>query len=416
MPPSGIKESTLDDKDQLLVLGNGFDLQCGLKSAFADFMETRRTLIAEANGEWDPNRIPSLEGPEGPNGKLPDGNRFAYLLWNKGLTAWDFVLGEDEQERTWYDIEECIRTWVDYGTARGGSPCDEHMRRILFMQRGAYPTIPRPTTSEIAVHHFAQDLYQLGLTGWGPDSILSVLMDELHRFEREFAEYLKEQQGECTEYSNKAVGLLSNLVTDEAQPDTPAYLLTEFPGPVSVLNFNYTYPSALFGDIAPSMLSVHGLAIDGNIIFGMDGKNLDPSQPYYASTVKFSKTYRLMDLSSRPHQPLVRPYVPGSPDSATQIIKFYGHSLGDADYSYFQAIFDEVNLYESNTRLIFYYNKNRPNTTLQEKAAQEEMFGKVNRLITAYGTTLDNEDHGRNLLHKLLLEGRLTIKQAPIER
>ena len=98
------------------------------------------------------------------------------------------------------------------------------------------------------------------------------------------------------------------------------------------------------------------------------------------------------------------------------MIKFYGHSLGDADYSYFQAIFDEVNLYESNTRLIFYYNKNRQNTTLQEKAVQEEMFEKVNRLITAYGTTLDNEDHGRNLLHKLLLEGRLTIKQAPIKR
>jgi len=98
------------------------------------------------------------------------------------------------------------------------------------------------------------------------------------------------------------------------------------------------------------------------------------------------------------------------------MIKFYGHSLGDADYSYFQAIFDEVNLYESNTRLIFYYNKSRPNTTLQEKAVQEEMFEKVNRLITTYGATLDNEDHGRNLLHKLLLEGRLTIKQAPIKR
>ena len=109
-------------------------------------------------------------------------------------------------------------------------------------------------------------------------------------------------------------------------------------------------------------------------------------------------------------------FIPGSPDSATQMFKFYGHSLGDADYSYFQAIFDEVSLYESNTRLIFYYNKSRPNTTLQEKAVQEEMFEKVNRLITAYGTTLDNEDHGRNLLHKLLLEGRLTIKQAPIKR
>lgn len=45
---------------------------------------------------------------------------------------------------------------------------------------------------------------------------------------------------------------------------------------------------------------------------------------------------------------------------------------------------------------------------------KEEMFEKVNRLIATYGATLDDEDHGRNLLHKLLLEGRLTIKQAPL--
>lgn len=103
------------------------------------------------------------------------------------------------------------------------------------------------------------------------------------------------------------------------------------------------------------------------------------------------------------------------------MIKFFGHSLGDADYSYFQAIFDEVDLYESNTHLIFYYNANRSNdekkgaAEKKEDKAQQEMFEKVNRLITTYGRTLDNEDHGKNLLHKLLLEGRLTIKQAPME-
>ena len=100
------------------------------------------------------------------------------------------------------------------------------------------------------------------------------------------------------------------------------------------------------------------------------------------------------------------------------MIKFFGHSLGDADYSYFQAIFDEVDLYESNTRLIFYYNKHRLNdeeeTRQREKSVQEEMFEKVNRLIVTYGQTQNNKDHGKNLLHKLLLEGRLTIKQAPM--
>lgn len=147
----------------------------------------------------------------------------------------------------------------------------------------------------------------------------------------------------------------------------------------------------------------------------MDGKNLKPPQLYYNSTIRFTKTYRLMKLSSEPHQSLVHPYVAGSHGSATGVIKFYGHSLADAGYSYFQAIFDEVNLYESDTRLIFYYNNNRPGQELQEVFVQEEMFEKVSHLITTYGATLDNDDHGRNLLHKLLLEGRPTVKQAPID-
>ena len=35
------------------------------------------------------------------------------------------------------------------------------------------------------------------------------------------------------------------------------------------------------------------------------------------------------------------------------LIKFYGHSLGTADYSYFQAIFDQIDLYGGNTTLYF---------------------------------------------------------------
>ena len=107
----------------------------------------------------------------------------------------------------------------------------------------------------------------------------------------------------------------------------------------------------------------------------------------------------------------MRHYLSSDPGNETSTIKFFGHSLAEADYSYFQAIFDEVSLYESNTRLIFYYNERRPDG----KNAQTEMFEKVNHLITTYGQTLDNKDHGRNLLHKLLLEGRLVIKQVPTD-
>lgn len=48
-----MKGSTLCKQDQSIVLGNGFDLQCGLKSSFSDLMKSRGSLIGEAASERD---------------------------------------------------------------------------------------------------------------------------------------------------------------------------------------------------------------------------------------------------------------------------------------------------------------------------------------------------------------------------
>ena len=36
--------------------------------------------------------------------------------------------------------------------------------------------------------------------------------------------------------------------------------------------------------------------------------------------------------------------------------------------------------------------------------------GLPTRLLAEYGRTLDNEDHGKNLMHKLMIEGRLEVR------
>ena len=40
-----------------------------------------------------------------------------------------------------------------------------------------------------------------------------------------------------------------------------------------------------------------------------------------------------------------------------------------------------------------------------------EMMNKVVSLLTAYGAALENRDHGKNVIHKLLLEGRLSVEE-----
>lgn len=400
---------------QVLVLGNGFDLQCGLKSSFEDFMQTRIAIANEIkNMQSSGEDLPLITVPC-PDGHEVHGNNLSYFLWVKGLTVWDFILLEDKQLRAWYDVEACIKDWVDYSSPSTSGKT--HIREICkeFKNIGGqfWPYLEFPFDAELCVLAYAADFYS-----WDgqPGSLLDILLDQLHHFEAKFAIYLMEQIQHNGRYTSSVNDLLSCLANDEMSKPVldMSYVQDRYsasPGFTNILDFNYTEPIKKTWKDGPTCLNVHGLARAYDIIFGIDGTNISPEQECYAEIVKFTKTYRIMALNSIPHPSLVSPYLSSDPDSATGTIKFFGHSLAEADYSYFQAIFDEVSLYESNTRLIFYYNERRPDG----KNAQEEMFGKVNHLITTYGQTLDNRDHGRNLLHKLLLEGRLIIKQVPLD-
>ena len=174
---------------------------------------------------------------------------------------------------------------------------------------------------------------------------------------------------------------------------------------VNILSFNYTSLFDILGVESPCLYNnVHGkLCINKcaenctscNIIFGIDDTIIQ-SQKENFELHKFSKTYRKMLNAS------VETSILPKKDNQMIEIKFYGHSLSEADYSYFQSIFDYYNLYENNkVSLIFYYSKGF------------EQTDEVYRLINTYGKTLSNKNQGKNLTHKLLLENRLKIIEIP---
>lgn len=153
--------------------------------------------------------------------------------------------------------------------------------------------------------------------------------------------------------------------------------------------------------------NVHGLLGRTETIFGIDGKDVAEDDP----ALPFTKTYRLMSLEPYESEAVKLR------DSDTCYIKIFGHSLSRADYSYFQSIFDTVNLYGGDTKLVFLY-KNYPNTpdkSVDEQAIREELYSRISHLLIEYGNTLDNKDHGKNLMHKLLLEERLLIKRLDVK-
>lgn len=44
-----------------------------------------------------------------------------------------------------------------------------------------------------------------------------------------------------------------------------------------------------------------------------------------------------------------------------------------------------------------------------------DLVNAVNKLLVEYGATMSNRDHGKNLMHKLLIEGRLFLRPILID-
>ena len=159
-----------------------------------------------------------------------------------------------------------------------------------------------------------------------------------------------------------------------------------------VLSFNYTQPFQF-----PNLRNIHGNLNDKNIIFGID---YDKVNTFFSNQpTQFTKSYRI--LENKLNSDMVIP-------SDINKILFYGHGLGEADYSYFQAIFDTVDLYHGNTQLVFFWNN------FNDEDQYNIQVERVTNLIEKYGQTFANKDHGRNLFTKLLLENRIIFEQIDL--
>lgn len=86
--------------------------------------------------------------------------------------------------------------------------------------------------------------------------------------------------------------------------------------------------------------------------------------------------------------------------------KVFGHSLAKADFAYFQAIIDIVDLYTVPVELVLFYKS-------YCETAREELLLNISRLLDSYGASMNNRDHGKNLMRRLILEGRLSVVELP---
>lgn len=162
--------------------------------------------------------------------------------------------------------------------------------------------------------------------------------------------------------------------------------------------FPYRWLKRRFGDA--DLVNIHG-TLDGECIFGIDGSgNLDDRD-----IPPFTKTYRVLKAARGvPSGSIAYPAQRGGDGLKTSSIIYFGHSLSRTDFSYFESIFSTVDLYNGHTSLVFLYSN-------YAKGVRESEVAKVLALLDYYGTSLGVAERSNNLAHKLMLEGRLVVRE-----
>lgn len=362
---------------KLVILGNGFDLHCRLKSSFGDFFKNEIKIIEEGKDE---RGFPTFKNVSLVSLLLY--NTFirskAYCedgLFRTKLIDYQQVfqkeLGINKKPIHWMDVEEYLSLVVN----------SKFMKLMEECFNTSFRTMPNYETSclcwEDGIKPFMA-IRSCTKAFLHVENFYDYFFQEIKEFEKSFAKYLRNELKTNKLYKKNVSKMISAL----CEKDTGV-----------ILNFNYTRIGLnnRFKEI-----NVHG-SLDKDIIIGIDRNNV-----LYADSFMFTKTFRKL-LENHSDIVLTESY---------DEIVIYGHSLGKQDYSYFQSIFDYVNLYNSNTKIVLIYSDDFIVETPNGKNKMHHRLNVVKSffdLLQTYGNTLNNKDNGKNMIHKLILEGRISI-------
>ncbi|WLC95321.1 AbiH family protein [Limosilactobacillus reuteri] len=401
---------------RILVIGNGFDLSCGLKSRYSDFFKQRFTDLFgdQTYYHTEQSYLNSGNSVNVSTGQKGDYFKLNKDRWPEDITRWDciFLFAEkfldNKENGQWQNIENIIFNVVSIVLWPKNE--EKLFQSNLHFKRSYGNELSNKAQFVQMVNSFS---------GAKTDSLeqkANNLLHDLNKFEKIFADYIVKQIVKESGYRGQASELLKTLANWYSEKDNQ----------LDVISFNYSL-DARFGQMMiddgfalNSWTNIHGVASYNNKdaehyinsihgtrlkklpspIFGIDNHDILEDSFDNDLRLLFTKSYRLVNSE-------IHSQISSSICSDCDAIIFYGHSLGRADYSYFETLFDDSNLYHSKTRLIFYYFEG--DTPLENR---ERYTSNVVSLLTNYGQTLSNI-HGENIVNKLVLEHRLEVLPYP---
>lgn len=368
--------------EELYILGNGFDLYLGLKTRYSDYFKNRK--ISEEFFEKIKLIFKNSIGSYNYDAR---GKVYAVFDYDETLLNMQIIqLYKDIEKNLFYlylmFLKKCDLNW------------NEVESNILPFIRDT-SKIFKLKMETILGNIEKNEMYKYLLIAKviikdrKNLNFLDFIMEQLNLFEKDFGNYIGslELKGES---KNKLINIFRTTCRKK------------------IINFNYSiflqdlidrYKDIAFSEIEiprrikpiESIVNIHGDF--KNPIFGIDSHN---SEEQFQN---FTKTSRILDNDTIENFELPKPEKLGT-------INFFGHSLSEADYSYFQSLFDYYDIYSSNIKLNFMYSEYDKNDLTR---AKRETHNNVVKLMNNYGEKLENKDKGKNLLHKLLIENRIKL-------
>lgn len=439
----------LSMKDTLLITGNGFDLALGLKSNYRDFFNEYyknfdtnfdtdfytsivfreldkecRFLIKVMDSDFKNDNWKKFKNSEALygylmnlfssnfNGKNDKGRSFLQLKFGSFLSIISYFYDRDlikhfdlifsllflsvDTNHKWFEVENNLKNMVhiiysEYFVSNiiliseflgsmqehvEGKYFDNDPYNVIIFNFFFTLSIPEEhRTTQTTIYSEIQDKNEI-------NSYLDFFNKELKKFECKFSDFLSDQI-KANNYEERSKELLSRI--SQATESTINNETT------NILNFNYTN---FFKDY--NTVSIHGSIDNKDIIFGFDENGIND---YHNLEYQYTKTYQVMARNVNSIKIL---------NNDINKIIIYGHSLSEADYSYFESIFDYCYIYDKPIDIYFCYPIFHKYDEKTYKAKTELQNAVIN-LIKNYGNTFDNKDHGKNLLHKLLIENRIHL-------
>jgi len=386
---------------KLLILGNGFDLHCGLDSSYSHFfnyllqdkefnivynyMHDRRTEKSEkrTNFLW----ALLLSYHQDKNIVLwKDIESIIASFLYKPTSEYTInildILGNIQKYTD--DLRNYDKTMIDQGLPLTkflwliyrGIGLDEICEFKRTSQREVFIAIPR-----------------------NKDKVIDLFYKDLNEIECKFVDYLNSIYNInplIHVSANNAYEKLLNVVyPNDTSPEDKVSIISSAINDANILSFNYTRLGQPNGSNFSRYKNIHGTIIGKHqdIIFGIDSFDISPLDP----TFKFTKTYRIALQESKL---LINPDIFEGRISLNNIseIIIYGHSLNRQDYSYFYAIFNKCNINNSNVKLDLYYSN------YDDINRAPESILRLQNLFQQYEIDFQIP---KGLFHRMLLEDRV---------